>query len=71
MVAKVIDRNPLYYMKNFRYSAEITMKIQTIMQVKEILSSFPPNIKLHLINYLSDNLSDNIDLYIESTYFIL
>ncbi|MGP1924233.1 MAG: hypothetical protein ACTS73_04840 [Arsenophonus sp. NEOnobi-MAG3] len=48
------------------------MKKQTIIQIKETLSSsFPPNIKLHLISWVGDNLLDDIDSCIEATHATL
>ncbi|MGP1928253.1 MAG: hypothetical protein ACTS78_00255 [Arsenophonus sp. NC-WZS1-MAG3] len=44
------------------------MKKQTIIKIKETFSLFPINIGVHLISYIGDNQSDDIDLCIKATY---
>lgn len=44
------------------------MKKQTVIQLKETLSLLPANIKLHLISWLGDNLSDDVDSFIETSH---
>ncbi len=63
MLTKIVGRNSSYCMKNVLNND--CHKNQTVIQIKETLSSLPANIKLHFINSFGDNLSDNIDSCIE------
>ncbi len=47
---KVIGRNQLYCVKDFRYRAKIGIKKKTIIQIKEIFFYLPTNINLYLIS---------------------
>ncbi|MGP1923694.1 MAG: hypothetical protein ACTS73_01720 [Arsenophonus sp. NEOnobi-MAG3] len=45
------------------------MKKQILIQIKETLSSLHSNIKLHIISWLTDSLSDDVDSCIETIHF--
>ncbi|MGP1923669.1 MAG: hypothetical protein ACTS73_01585 [Arsenophonus sp. NEOnobi-MAG3] len=47
------------------------MKKQTVIQIKETLSSLHTNIKLYFISWLTDNMLDDVDSYIEATHSTL
>ncbi|MGP1924374.1 MAG: hypothetical protein ACTS73_05630 [Arsenophonus sp. NEOnobi-MAG3] len=47
------------------------MKKQTVIQIKETLSLLPQNIKLYLISWLDNNLSNNVNSCIEATHSTL
>lgn len=50
MLAKVVDRNPLYCMKNFCYRVKFAITKQTVIQIKESLFLLHANIKLHVVS---------------------
>ncbi len=65
----IVGRNLFFYMNDFHTT--VIIKKQIVIQIKEILSLLPANIKLHFISLLGDNLSNDTDSCIKVTYCTL
>ncbi len=65
ILEKFVGNNPLYCMNNLLHR-EYSKKVNSHIDERDFFLTPSQHLKLQLISYLGDNLSDDVDSYIES-----